>query len=205
MGNLEGVVGASFGPLNSAQERADHRERMRGDPNLTYGDWAVEAELEEELVAILRTFDCFEIHRQITGKPLYQPFFKEMKTVRADLLLIPGKRLLEAGWTQGAILVEVKRSGERIGPGLSQLMDYLDSAFTLPSGVTVVASCGFLFPAMKQHKTVASIMQQNRIGNLRYERGALEFISGETHILTISAERGISVGFCDFGKHLGSR
>ena len=205
MGNLEGVVGASFGPLISAQERSIHRERLRGDPSLTYGDWQVEAELEDELVGLLGQLGCFEIHRQIPGRPLYLHHFKPLQEVRADLLLIPGEKLLKAGWHEGVIVVEVKRSGERIAPGLAQVADYLACGFTLPSGVVVVPSYGFLFPVEIQRRTVAGLMLQGRTGGLRYAGGTLEFHCGEFLILSLSLERGISVNPQSFGRKTGAR
>ena len=45
------------------------------------------------------------------------------RTVRIDRVLLPKLKLVTAGWTHGAIGIEAKRSGEKIGQPLAQMAD----------------------------------------------------------------------------------
>ena len=98
------------------------------DPATTFGPWPDERAAEDALVAFLAAAGLFAVYRQVVGRPLWTHCFQQPQDVRVDVLLVPSARLLEAGWDAGAVIIEVKRPGEKIGPGCSQLIDYMNSA-----------------------------------------------------------------------------
>ena len=62
-----------------------------------------------------------------------------------DRVLVPMRKLKEAGWSYGVIGIEAKRSDIKIGPAISQCLDYGRSLFELAGGVRVGStgsSCG---------------------------------------------------------------
>jgi len=172
---------------------------------LTYGDWTDERDAENAFCDFCARTGAFEVHRQVAGEPLWKRFTQAHQSVRADVLLMPSSRLLAAGWDCGAVVIEVKRSGEKIGHGCSQLIDYTNAAFFLPTGVAVVPAFGFLFPALKQHGRMASLMAHQRIGTAMIRYAKLELFCGECRALTVDDGGEISVGATDFGRKLGSR
>ena len=172
---------------------------------LTYGDWADERDAEDAFCAFCKDAGAFEVHRQVAGEPLWKRFTQAHQSVRADVLLLPLPALVSAGWGCGALVIEVKRSGEKIGHGCSQLIDYTNAVFFLPTGVAVVPAFGFLFPALKQHGRMASLMAHQRIGTAMIRYGKLELCCGECRVLTVGQSGEINVGATDFGRKLGSR
>ena len=176
-----------------------------GDSDLTCGPWRTEAEAEDYAVAFLERTDLFKLYRQVPGRPLCQRHFQTPKTVRADILLLPRPRLLAAGWGDGAIVVEVKRSGEKTGPGYSQLLDYLNTAWPLAGGVCVLPTFGFLFPVRKRFGPLASIMAQQHIGTAWVDQGTLWLYAGESRVMTIYESGGVRLGHTNIGHGLGAR
>jgi len=175
------------------------------DSIVTCGHWATEPEAEGYLVDFLNRTGLFAVYRQARGHPLCQRHFQALKSVRADLLLVPDARLLAAGWNGGVIVVEAKRSGEKIGPGLSQLLDYLNVAWPIEGGICVLPTFGFLFPAPHQGGPVASIMAQQHIGVAHVHHGGLEFWCGESRVLTVYKSGDVRLGHVNTGRGLGAR
>jgi len=173
--------------------------------DVTCGDWAAESDAEDFLVQFVAATGMFRAYRQVFGEPLWKHFFQEHQAVKADVLLLPAGKLFDAGWRSGAIVVEVKRSGEKIGPGCNQLIDYTNSVFFLPSGVAVVPNFGFLFPALKQHGPLASVMAHQHLGTAAIHRGSLNLFCGESRVLTLGQDGRIDIGKLNFGRRLGAR
>jgi len=186
---------------------ADLRETRQPDGRLdvTCGDWTVESDAEDFFVQFVATTGMFRAHRQVFGEPLWKHFWQEHQAVKADVLLLPTRKLYDAGWRSGAIVIEVKRSGEKIGPGCNQLIDYTNSVFFLPSGVAVVPTFGFLFPAPKQHGPLASIMAHQHLGTAAIRHGSLNLFCGESRVLTLGQDGRIDIGNVNFGRKLGAR
>jgi hypothetical protein len=134
--------------------------------SLTVGHWSTEvgsAEAFDEAI----TDKWWTVYREVSGV-LLQPRPAQLDgSVRIDRVLIPRKPLLDLGWTHGAIGVELKRTGEKIGQPIAQAIDYSRSAFTLTKAgnVRVVLDWVFIWPMAKQSGTVASVLAQNRIGS----------------------------------------
>lgn len=177
------------------------------DTAVTCGAWASEREAEDALVTFLLRSGLFHVYRQVAGRPLWTHCFQRTQDVRADVLLLPSAQLLRHGWTAGAIVVEVKRSGEKIGPACSQLVDYLNSLWWLPGtgGVGVVPAFGFLFPAHKQHGPLASVMAHQHIGTAVFRRDWLHCFCGEHRVLSIGPAGEVRPGLTRFGQKTGSR
>lgn len=177
------------------------------DLAVTCGPWPDERAAEDALVGFLASSQLFVVYRQVVGRPLWTHCFQVPQDVRADLLLIPSSRLLDAGWDGGAIVIEVKRAGEKIGPPCSQLVDYVNSAWRLPDsgGVLIVPSFGFLFPARKQHGPLASMMAHQHIGTAELNHDWLHCWCGESRVLSLTAAGNVRLGRLNFGHRVGSR
>lgn len=163
-----------------------------------------ELALEDDLAAFLDATGLFRVFRQVVGRPLWTAC-PGAGWVRCDLLLLASKRGLDAGWTHGPILLEVKRPDEPIGPAISQLMDYLRSSWLLPNGVAVMANWGFVCPAQRVHGPLASVMAQNRVGTANLAGGELGLWCGEQRVLTICEGGVLRVGQVRLGLRFGGR
>jgi hypothetical protein len=171
----------------------------------TTGPWDDELQAKKELLQFLNDKELFLTFPEISGVPLLTRPGKTPQSVRADVLAMP-IGIHESRFECGAIVFEVKRPGEKIGPAISQLLDYLNSAFKVPSGVSVVPSYGFIFSAPPQHGTLASIMAQNHIGTAEIRQGILHLYCGEQRLLSIASSGVIAkYGNLNFGNKTGSR
>ncbi len=132
---------------------------------------------------------------------------QEHHSLQADILALPTEKLCQAGWCHGAIIFEVKRPGAKIGRGLNQLLDYVNSAWYMNDGVLVVPSFGFLFWAQAKGGPVASIMAQQHIGTAELNhRNELEMRCGGQTVLRLTASGHIvKLGRINFGHKIGSR
>lgn len=171
----------------------------------THPGWPTEKMAEDHLHNFLLKSRFFSVYRQVDGAPFANHHFQEAHSVRADLLLIPTAAAREIGWCGGAMVIEVKRSGEKIGPACNQLLDYMNSAFFLPGGVAVVPSFGFVFPAPKQHGPTASLMAHQHIGTAEMICDALVLSCGESRVIPIREDGTLDIGRIDFGRKMGSR
>ncbi len=115
-------------------------------------------------------------------------------------------KLKEAGWSYGVIGIEAKRSDIKIGPAISQCLDYGRSLFELAGGVRVWLDWVFLWPLDKQHEALASVMAQNRVGSRSGTTGLLDLFVGEGRVLQVGHDGSIDVGRgVTYGKRAGSR
>ena len=183
------------------------------ETQLTCGSYGYEKDAEAAFDAVAEQSGLFTIYKEVPGVFIQPPAFKNHKgKLRLDRVLIPKPKLRDAGWTQGVIGVEIKRSGQKIGPFISQMLDYMRCVWISPIGVKVILDYCFLFPAEKTHNEIASILAQNRIGTacLRYALGneyyRLQFFCGEqSRLYYYINEDKIEVKNLSFGKKAGSR
>ena len=162
-----------------------------GEPSIvTCGDYPDEAAACAAFDQAVHASGIFKIYSEVPGSYAYRPHFKKQSEPRIDRILIPNKILLDAGWNCGIVGVEIKRSGVRIGPVISQIGDYLQADWTLPDcGFTVRLGFCFLFPLERLGNDIASVCQQNRIGQvaLKYppynEHFRIQFFSGEQSLI----------------------
>jgi hypothetical protein len=103
------------------------------------------------------------VYSEVEGSYILPPPESDDKTPRIDRILSPGPTLESAGWRHGLMGVELKKSGEKIGPFVNQCLDYSNALFWL-RGTQVRLQWIFLFPCPKPHGNIESIMQQRRVG-----------------------------------------
>lgn len=128
----------------------------------TFGPWGTEVESVAALDRILSRIG-FVVYTEVPGRLIQPRIAQELKTVRIDRVLVPTEALKTAGWTHGIIGIECKRSGEKIGPPVSQCIDYSRALWQIRDSWFAL-NWVFLWPANSMGGTVASIMAQQRIG-----------------------------------------
>ena len=180
-----------------------------GNHCFTSGDYATEIESEAAFDAMIEKTGVFKIYKQVDGKYLHPRLLAEDKVPRIDRILCPEQKLIDQGWKFGPIGVELKKSNIKIGPPISQLLDYSRAIWEIKKGkgYWIMLVYSFLWPAVKQHGPIASLLAQNRIGTCesRSEYTPLEFYSGESRILTFSKDMVPGIGQCNAGWKTGSR
>lgn len=150
--------------------------------NITQSGFQIEEDAQKWFVDKMQETNCFEVYGQCYGYRVFKSYLQEeQNTFKADAILIPTCSKI----TIGAIAVEIKKSGEKIGPGLSQLKDYLQCVFPVGNNIGVMPAFGFLFPCPTQHEATASWMQHQRIGNICIDtnRQLISFHIGEQELL----------------------
>lgn len=175
-------------------------------PNFyTTGTWEREEDAQNFFRDFITQAGLFQVHREVPGWPVWDRTRKPAHSFRADFLLVPGEKF--QNYPIGAIVIEVKRSGENIGPGLNQLLDYMNSIWVLDRGVRITPSLGFLFPANSPGGSIASLMAHQRIGAASYSprREAIFLYCGPCRVLTISRQGYFKPGTLAFGEKMGAR
>lgn len=172
----------------------------------TTGDWTTEHDSAAAFDAAIGT-DLWKIHREVSGVLTQPRPHQVIQGVRIDRLLIPTDKLLGAGWNQGIIGCEIKRSNVKIGPPIAQAMDYSRAIWTLrPSGIRVWLDWVFIWPMGKQMGTTASVLAQNRIGSASADSWTrIHFKCGENNIIRVGRDGDIAIGACTNGAKVGSR
>lgn len=167
------------------QTRGDFYERLPSGSSgtrwdFTAGCYETEKDAEAALDEALERSACFRVHKQVAGQHLQPRLGQDHVEPRIDRLLLPLQHLVAAGWNHGAIGIECKRTYEKIGRPISQMLDYMRSAFYLPgSHVAVVPSYVFLFPYDGVGGPLQSIISQQRLGYVHLtEDGAVHFATG---------------------------
>jgi hypothetical protein len=165
-------------PLNSGQ-----------DLNLTIGNYASEQDSAKAFDEAVERSGLFKVWREVTGENIHPlPNMNNKDHYRIDRILVPTDKLKASGWTKGFIGVELKKSGVKAGPPISQMFDYLHCAWKSPHDYRVMIDYCFLWPLEKCGNVAASIMAQNRVGGcLRYppenEFHRLQFFLGEQSVI----------------------
>jgi hypothetical protein len=170
----------------------------------SFGTWATEAESALEFDRRVEESGLFErVFKEVRGFYLsYRPN-RQDREARIDRILLPGRRLREAGWSR-VIGVELKKSGEPIGKPLAQAIDYMFCAWNVGHYWMLVEHV-FLWPYQRQHKATESVMLQNSVGvaNDGYG-GVLQFqLSGNAISIDRQGELRVRVPAC--GLKVGSR
>lgn len=133
----------------------------------TPGPWAYEDKSEAAFDQLVETAapGLFRVFKQITGHYVHPRYGTAIKAPRIDRILWPLEALIKQGWDIGPIGVECKRSGEKIGPPISQMLDYSRALWQMPTGTVVHCKWVFLWPLGTVGGPIASIMAQNRLGS----------------------------------------
>jgi hypothetical protein len=191
------------------------------DRTTTCGDWVTENESALAFDALVEHSGCFKNNYHEVCGTLMQPRPQQTKRrssvteenqislpdLRIDRILIPSARLLNAGWTEGAIGIELKRSGEKIGPPISQMIDYQRAVWYLElGGFQIYLKWIFLWPVWGLGGNLASVLAQNCLGTVHTRNShSLYFQSGAVTVLYIGDDGQPSLGFPKNGARTGSR
>jgi hypothetical protein len=156
----------------------------------TAGNFTDENEACDSFDRIITDSDLFTVYKEVTGKMIFNRFYKkEIINPRIDRILTPKIKLINAGWDNGIIGVEIKRSGKKVGRPIAQSMDYLDSAwFITPANLAVLLSHVCLYPCDQLYNNVGSICSQNHIGQIILHYNKLEIFSGQNRLLSYNFE-----------------
>lgn len=174
----------------------------------TVGTYLTEKASAIAFDALIDRTEQFKIYREVEGELLQPRMYAEDKTVRIDRIISPKQSLIDAGWKHGPIGIEIKKSSTKIGPPLSQILDYSRAVWHIPViGFNVVLEYVFLWPVDKQAGTLASIMSQNRIGTCWSisKWTPLAFYVGEERALTFDKEWRPAFGKLISGRRTGTR
>ena len=107
----------------------------------------------------------------------------------------------------GAIGVEVKASGLKVGPGLTQAVDYGRALFRLQTNSVLVAlDWVFVWPLKSPGGTVASVMAHNRIGAAWADPWRrFHLACGHSNVLRVYPDGRVKIGDTKVGQRTGSR
>jgi hypothetical protein len=134
---------------------------------LTAGEWDDERDACAALDAMIQSTGLFDIHREVRGHYMLPRTDTPNRLPRIDRVLFPSSQLIgNLGWRYGPVGVECKRSGEKLGRPVSQMMDYSRAVWDVGDGLWVNLRYVLLWPLEKQHSELASIMSQNRLGGI---------------------------------------
>lgn len=175
---------------------------------LTGYEYADEAAAMADFDAKVDACGAFHMYREVWGEPMHHKPGTEFKNLRVDRILTPNRKLMDAGWNDGVIVIEGKKSGKPIGRTISQSLDYARCAFTLPKGgVRVIPNWVFIWPLEGEPKgDVGSIMAQSRIGWVSSSsQRPLIFGCGAMHGITVMADGSVFVKHLPMGRKTGNR
>lgn len=175
---------------------------------LTSGSWIDEVDAVAEFDRRVEATGCFRIYRECEGVYLQPRCDSELKCPRIDRILTPLPKLLDMGWTHGAIGVECKRSGEKMGPVVAQCLDYSRAVFCLkPGGYYVHCPWVFVWPFEGTVGDFASIMDQGRVGGVWFNRWSLLRLrtGGCINMLTVLNDGKVELQKIASGRKTGHR
>lgn len=171
----------------------------------TTGTWATEEASASALDRRIEAIGLFHIYHEVIGTLTQPRPGQRDRAMRIDRILTPTPELRDQEWSHGAIGIEVKRSGENIGPPLAQAMDYVRGSWRI-NGVWFQLGAVFLWPMHKQGGPLASLMVHNRIGAavpVGYD--GIKLALGEEVVLSSGYGREVRLGRVKSGERVGSR
>jgi hypothetical protein len=104
------------------------------------------------------------VWREVPGYYLTHRPNREQRAARIDRILIPGRRLKEAGWTK-TIGVEIKKSDCDFGAAVSQAIDYTYCNWNV-GNYWMYCERIFLWPFAMPMGPLQSVMLQNGVGTV---------------------------------------
>lgn len=176
---------------------------------LTGGDFATEDAAWDAFDRVVEANGAFRSFREVRGEYLQPRPDTEHKDSRIDRILIPLPRAIEAGWTYGAIGIEGKKSGTKVGRLICQAMDYTRCVFELeqyPAGLLLMCKWVFVYPMEKPFGDLESVMTQHRIGYVCHRTRGICFGCGSTNGLILNDDGSLKVANdLPMGRKRGSR
>lgn len=190
--------------------------KMHAGTVRTAGGANIEADAWLTFDHIVEGCGAFSMYREVSGDYVQPRPLTELKRARIDRILVPRQKLLAAGWDGGAIGVEGKRSGNKIGPLITQAIDYSRCAFELktPTGdliSLVMLKWIFIYPVILSDMSdtqaeLGSLMAQHRIGYANVtEYGKLTFSCGGQWGILIEDDGTVRAKSFPMGNKRGSR
>lgn len=175
----------------------------------TGGSFATEQDAAAHLDSLLKSVaDLFAVTPEVSGTMQYLRPQQTQSGVRIDRILFPRKKLIDRGWRNGVVGIEIKKSGHPAGPLVAQAEDYMQSVFTFDSGVSVCLNSVYLFPCFQAGGIAASILAQRRIGFAGNDRGRLSLTLNNTSLLRFAFDGECRIGVSaqlNCGMKVGSR
>lgn len=169
-----------------------------------FGEWSEETASAAEFDYRIKNSGLFDrTYSEVRGYYMAHRPNRQEKDARLDRVLLPGPRLREAGWTS-AIGVELKASGVKLGPPLSQAIDYTYCIFWVGPYPMPIPHI-FLWPLRKQIGAVQSVMAQNCIGCVFGDSGSPLVFMLERRVIEIFDDGRLDVFPTASGTKKGSR
>lgn len=181
-----------------------HEPGGKYGPEEFYGSFASEIDAGDAFDRAVAASNLFERNfKQVRGYYLAHRPNRQNKDAIIDRVLLPGEQLKSRGWTS-AIGVELKRSGEHLGPALCQAIDYTYCAFNVgPHWLNLTHI--FLYPLLPQRGAVRSVMVQNCVGALYDRRNSPLIFELERQVIRLDDDGTLSVHSSVAGTKKGSR
>lgn len=180
---------------------------------ITVGKYQNEPDACADLDRRLTASGIWRVMTEVWGEQVHPRIDTEARSTDAtrhkgviiDRMCIPESKIVRAGWTEGAIGIEAKKSGLPLGRRVCQAMDYSRSVFRTPNGVHVMVKWVFLWPAEWPTGDLASLMANFRIGTVApYSTNGLVFTVNNTHVIVANVDQ-VSVKLPTCGHKVGSR
>lgn len=135
---------------------------------VTFGDFETEKDAELFFDNSLPE-EYFYNEKEVRGRRLFDD--KPIKAgsdgqnVRIDRIIYPTQKAVEAGWINGPIAVEIKKSGMALGPIFAQVLEYRSSVFLsrLLGNARIIPMCFAIFPMYKITHDLHSLMESQLI------------------------------------------
>lgn len=172
----------------------------------TAGDFETEAGAWEFFDGVIEKTKAFKVYTEVPGQFVSSRPKSEIKGARIDRILIPLRRAIDSGWQHGAIGIEGKKSGTKIGKVISQAMDYSRCVFEIDNGFLMMLQWVFIWPVEATTGDVASLMAQQRIGWIKSSKSRpLVFGCGGTNGLEIDSNFCVTAKRLPMGNKAGNR
>lgn len=174
----------------------------------TSGPWLDEPMALADLDSRLAECGQFRVFREVEGY-LQQPRAgaEEKETMRVDRILIPNQSLVDLGWCYGAIAIEGKAPGKKLGAVVCQCLDYSRTVWEIGKGkMWMMCPWTFIWHVSEFAGDIASVMTQHRIGGACYntrDRLVLKHAAGA--LLRIDESGSVLIGHARCGMKAGSR
>jgi hypothetical protein len=135
------------------------------DQLLSVEGFADEKRSVEDIRRRIQLSRLFRIYDEVQGKSIGLWHIQTQR--RIDMILVPTPEAIAAGWNEGFVGVECKRSGKTLDEAMHQAITYMDTVWTLGDwrGLVVLSSV-FVWPYYWPAKSAgyAARMQYSRVG-----------------------------------------
>lgn len=182
----------------------------------TGGSFFTETSAWEVFDAIIDKCEAFRMYREVEGefvhpRPMTHEKPSDTEKVRIDRLLVPQSKAIASGWIGGAFGVEGKRSDMKLGPLVTQAIDYSRCVFKLELEkgkllALVMLKWIFIYPVGFYSGELVSLMANHRIGTCDQWAGdGLLFACAATNGIKIYPDGRIEAKDLPMGNKRGSR